>query len=198
MKEIKRDEKIQKIFDEDKEKKADNFSENTEVKEIARNRVKALQKNLGLKAEDFVKDINGFSVETLYSIEKGNSGLTLDKALKISKKFNVSLDYLFGISDYINEKEITAEIAFEQIFDIEFPLCDDKEDPMLILNFSTNEYLLEYFYNKKLLEQKKNNGDIQQDEFDFEVENLREKYYKIIVSPSVKIANYNCTRIDNN
>ena len=41
MKEIKRDEKIQKIFDEDKEKKADNFSENTEVKETKAEEVKA-------------------------------------------------------------------------------------------------------------------------------------------------------------
>lgn len=196
MLEVKRKENIQEIFNDDKEKKENSYSSNHEVKDISRNRVRDLRKNLGLSIGEFLDGIDGFSDNTLQSIEKGNSGLTLDKALKIAQKYDVSLDYLFGISDYINEKEIKSEIAFEQIFNIEFPLIDNEEDPMLVLNFSTNEYLLEYFYNKKLLEQNKQNREITQEVFEFELKKLREKYAKVLKSPYIKQVKYTCTKID--
>jgi len=196
MSEIKRNEKIQEIFDIDEDKKENVDSKNHEVKEISKNRVKELRKNLDLTVKDFVDGIDGFSPETLSSIEKGNSGLTLDKALKIAQKYEVSLDYLFGISDYINENELALEKAFDYIFDIQFPLFDNESDPMLVINFSTNEYLLEYFYHKKLLVNKKENKEITIEEFNLELENLRNKYFELIKSPIVKNVKYNCTKID--
>ena len=101
--EIQRTENIQEIFDDDEDKKEKVDSINHEVKDVSRNRVRYLRKSLGLSVGEFLDGIDGFSDYTLESIEKGNSGLTLDKALKISQKYDVSLDYLFGISDYINE-----------------------------------------------------------------------------------------------
>lgn len=196
MLEIKRKEAIQEIFDDDEEKKVNVDSTNHSVKEVSRNRVRYLRKYLELSVGEFLDKIDGFSDETLQSIEKGNCGLTLDKALKISKKYNVSLDYLFGISDYMNEQQIKSEIAFKQVFNIQFPLADNEEDPLLVVNFSINEYLLEYFHHKKLLEQKKDNGDISQEAFTFELEKLKEKYAKLFLSPSPKQVKYNCTKID--
>ena len=194
--EIQRTENIQEIFDDDEDKKEKVDSINHEVKDVSRNRVRYLRKSLGLSVGEFLDGIDGFSYYTLESIEKGNSGLTLDKALKISQKYDVSLDYLFGISDYINEKQIMSEVAFEQIFNIQFPLADNEGDPLLVLNFSTNEYLLEYFYNKKVLDQKKKDGEITQEAFDFELQKLREKYNKVLKSQSIKQVNYNCSKID--
>ena len=104
MDEIKRKEKIQEIIEEDKKKKENIYSKQHEVMEVARNRVKDLRKRLGLNANKFVEGIDGFSDETLYAIEKGNTGLTLDKALKISQKYDVSLDYLFGLSNIKTKK----------------------------------------------------------------------------------------------
>ena len=196
MLEIKRKEAIQEIFDDDEEKKVNVDSTNHSVKEVSRNRVRYLRKYLELSVGEFLDKIDGFSDETLQSIEKGNCGLTLDKALKISKKYNVSLDYLFGISDYMNEQQIKSEIAFEQVFNIQFPLADNEEDPLLVVNFSINEYLLEYFHHKKLLEQKKDNGEISQEAFSFELGQLKEKYAKLFLSPSYKQVKYNCTKID--
>ena len=196
MLEIKRKEKIKEIFSIDEDKKEHVDSINHAVKEVSRNRVRYLRKSLGLSVGEFLDGIDGFSDYTLESIEKGNSGLTLDKALKISQKYDVSLDYLFGISDYINEKQIMSEVAFEQIFNIQFPLADNEGDPLLVLNFSTNEYLLEYFYNKKVLDQKKKDGEITQEAFDFELQKLREKYNKVLKSQSIKQVNYNCSKID--
>ena len=89
-----------------------------------------------------------------------------------------------------------SEVAFEQIFNIQFPLADNEGDPLLVLNFSTNEYLLEYFYNKKVLDQKKKDGEITQEAFDFELQKLREKYNKVLKSQSIKQVNYNCSKID--
>lgn len=196
MLEIKRKERIKEIFSIDEDKKEHVDSINHAVKEVSRNRVRYLRKSLGLSVGEFLDGIDGFSDYTLESIEKGNSGLTLDKALKISQKYDVSLDYLFGISDYINEKQIMSEVAFEQIFNIQFPLADNEGDPLLVLNFSTNEYLLEYFYNKKVLDQKKKDGEITQEAFDFELQKLREKYNKVLKSQSIKQVNYNCSKID--
>lgn len=196
MLEIKRKEAIQEIFDDDEEKKVNVDSTNHSVKEVSRNRVRYLRKYLELSVGEFLDKIDGFSDETLQSIEKGNCGLTLDKALKISKKYNVSLDYLFGISDYMNEQQIKSEIAFEQVFNIQFPLADNEEDPLLSVNFSINEYLLEYFHHKKLLEQEKDSGELSQEAFTFELEKLKEKYTKLFLSPSPKQVKYNCTKID--
>lgn len=196
MLEVKRTENIQEIFSDDEDKKVNVDSQNHEVKNISKNRVRDLRKKLGLSVGEFLDEIDGFSDETLRAIEKGSCGLTLDKALKIAKKHEVSLDYLFGISDYMNENEIMSELAFEQISNIEFPLADHEEDPLLVLNFSINEYLLEYFHHKKLLERKKENGEISQEAFSFELEQLKEKYAKLFLSPSPKQAKYNCTKID--
>ncbi len=196
MLEIKRKERIKEIFSIDEDKKEHVDSINHAVKEVSRNRVRYLRKSLGLSVGEFLDEIDGFSEETLQSIEKGNCGLTLDKALKISQNHEVSLDYLFGISDYMSENEIALEKAFEYIFDIQFPLFDNESDPTLVVNFSTNKYLLEYFYHKKLLEQEKENKEITIEEFDLEIENLRNKYFELIKSPIVKNVKYNCTKID--
>lgn len=193
---IDRDNNIQKIFDDDAEKKELSYSTHLEVKEISRNRVRELRKKLNINAKEFTDGIDGFSEETLLSIEKGNSGLTLDKALKIAKKFNVSLDYLFGISDYINEDEITSELAYEHIFNIEFPF-NDTDDPLLILNFSTNKYILEFYYQKQLLKDELDKKKINEDEFNLELDKLKNKYDKIISSDESSKIRYNCTKIDN-
>lgn len=52
------------------------------------------------------------------------------------------------------------------------------------------------FHHKKLLERKKENGEISQEAFSFELEQLKEKYAKLFLSPSPKQAKYNCTKID--
>lgn len=51
-----------------------------------------------------------------------------------------------------------------------------------ILCLNANEYLIQFLYESKRIEKKKkkNNNEISQDEYDFKMEYLKDKYYQAI------------------
>ena len=49
-----------------------------------------------------------------------------------------------------------------------------------ILSLVTDDYLIQFLYESKRLEEKKNNNEINQDEYDFKIEYLKDKYYQSI------------------
>lgn len=106
--------------------------------------------------------------------------------MRIARTFNVSLDYLFNITDYMNEEEILIDKAFESIFDVSlihkenYIDIDGKMYSTDILCLNTNEYLIQFLYESKKIEKKKNNNEISQDEYDFKMEYLKDKYYQAI------------------
>lgn len=63
-------------------------------------------------------------------------------------------------------------MAYEYIFDIDFPFIDD----LLVLNLTTNKYMLEFFYYQKLLDKQKEQNEITEEIYDFELKKLKEKY----------------------
>ena len=49
-----------------------------------------------------------------------------------------------------------------------------------ILCLNANEYLIQYFIDSKNLEKKRNDNKISQEEYDFKLEYLKDKYYQSI------------------
>lgn len=49
-----------------------------------------------------------------------------------------------------------------------------------ILCLNANEYLIQFLYESKRIEKKKNNNEISKDEYDFKMEYLKDKYYQSI------------------
>lgn len=172
----KRKENIDKIF---------SNNETSQVRGTTSERVKSVRNRFGLTQKDFADKIE-ISLDTIKAIELKADKLSLDVALRIAKTFNVSLDYLFNITDFMNEDEILINKAFESIFDVslihkeDYIDIDGKMYNTDILSLVADDYLIQFLYESKRLEEKKNNNEINQDEYDFKIEYLKDKYYQSI------------------
>lgn len=172
----KRKENINKIF---------SNNETSQVRGIISERVKAVRNRVGLTQKDFADKID-VSLDTIKAIELKDDKLSLDVALRIAKTFNVSLDYLFNITDFMNEDEILIDKAFESIFNVSLIHKEDYIDidgimyNTDILSLVADDYLIQFLYESKKIEEKKNNNEINQDEYDFKLEYLKDKYYQSI------------------
>ena len=99
-----RKENINKIFSE---------NETSRVNGTTSERVKTVRNRFNLTQKDFAKKID-VSLDTIKAIELTKDKLSFDVALRIAKTFNVSLDYLFNITDFMNEDEILIDRAFDR------------------------------------------------------------------------------------
>lgn len=157
--------------------------------------IQKLRKDKDLTQNELANKL-GKSESLVVHWENNQTEVTFKNLMLICEKCNCSLDYLFGRVDTTNNDKITADMAYKYIFNIEFPLSDSEIDPTYFLNLTTDKYILEYFYYEKLLEQKKEQNQITQEEFDFELEKLKEKYSKVFNGQLSKKVRYNCTKID--
>lgn len=154
--------------------------------------IKNLRRTLGLTQREFGERL-GFSESYIIHWENKQDKVSFKNLLHICDTFDCTLDYLFGRSNDFEKKIETAEMAYENIFNIEFPFIDNEENPMLILNFTTNKYILEFFYNRKLLDKQKEENQITEGVYDFELEKLKDKYSKVFKNELNKKISYNCT-----
>ena len=94
-------------------------------KEIGK-RITMIRNNLGMKKFEFAKYL-GITAQYLGSVESGENCLSVEKLILLSKKANISLDYiLLGKTDFIDKKMIKqlADISDDQI---EFSLNTIKQ-----------------------------------------------------------------------
>lgn len=160
-------------------------NETSQVRGTTSERVKSVRNRFGLTQKDFADKIE-ISLDTIKAIELKDDKLSLDVALRIAKTFNVSLDYLFNITDFMNEDEVLINKAFESIFGVslihkeDYIDIDGKMYNTDILSLVADDYLIQFLYESKRLEEKKNNNEINQDEYDFKIEYLKDKYYQAI------------------
>lgn len=158
--------------------------------------IKRLRKDLKLTQEEFANKL-GFTNSYIVQWENKQTRVSYKNLMIICDKCNCSLDYLFQREDIIKKEIKTIELAYEHIFNVEFPLLDTN-DPVYVLNITTNKFILKYLYMKKLLEQKKEQNQITKEVFDFELKELKEKYEKVFSAEIFEKVRYNCTRTDEN
>lgn len=97
------------------------------------NRVKKLRKDFGLTQKELAEKI-GLNEAVIGSYELGNAQMTIKNAIKLSRFFGVSIDYLVGNSD---EEGIVIN---NELNDFENNLINElrnlsDRDKMLILKF---------------------------------------------------------------
>ena len=82
------------------------------------NRFKELRESLNLNKKQFAEKFD-ISANTITNIENGKNNLSITLALEIAEKCNVSLDWLYGISD---EKKVAGMDKFNSFFIVHFVL----------------------------------------------------------------------------
>lgn len=175
----------------------ENENESERVIEVKCPRLENLYKRLGLKQVDFADAID-CDPSLIRRINSGERALTIDIALKIAKKFNVSLDYLYGIVDYQNEEELKIEKAFEMVLNPEI-LSDVYYSPngteltINNLKISVQKNLIDYLLILKDLQKRRllNNdkNKITDDDFENSKDELISKYSNLLNNKESKIYN---------
>ncbi len=86
-------------------------------------RIKELRERLNLTQQEFADQLNR-DFQMISHIERGTKGLYLPLAIEISKQFNVSLDWLYGLSDDTKDNASDIVDKLKSVFDID--LVDKK------------------------------------------------------------------------
>lgn len=81
-------------------------------------RIKELREKLGLTQQEFADQLNR-DFQMISHIERGTKGLYLPLAIEISKQFNVSLDWLYGLSDDTKDNASDIIDKLKNVFDID-------------------------------------------------------------------------------
>ena len=84
-------------------------------KKIVASRLKELRETHAYTMEDIAKKLDMFDRRSYSSYEYGRSNLPLDKAFKLANLYNVSLDYLYGLSNNEDNKNIINNIELDTI-----------------------------------------------------------------------------------
>lgn len=82
-------------------------------------RIKELRDKLGLTQQDFANELNR-DFQMISHIERGTKGLTLPFAIEISKKFGVSLDWLYELSDDTGDYASNIIDDLRKVFKLDF------------------------------------------------------------------------------
>lgn len=83
-------------------------------KKLVASRLKELRLEKGYTMQEVAKKIDINNRSNISEIEHARSGLNIDRALKFSNLYNVSLDYIYGLSNdkdnkkLINNKELNT------------------------------------------------------------------------------------------
>lgn len=172
---------------EKREKNIDKILSNNEtaqVRGIKTERIKSVRNRENLTQQKFAKEID-VSLDTIKAIELNEDKLSLDVALRIAKRFNVSLDYLFNITDFMNEDEILIDKAFQAVFNPtiirdEYELENIGKFWIELMVLSVNEYLIKFLFESNKLENAFLNNELTEFDYNFKMEELKDKYYKAL------------------
>ena len=114
-------------------------------------------------------------------MEQGRTPINIERAIEIAKAFDVSLDFIYGLTDNMNEEEITIPKAFESLFNPqlihkEYIDIEGKIHNVDFLSLTANDILIQYFYSLKKCEEMKEN--ITEEEYKYRIEEIKDKYYE--------------------
>ena len=87
------------------------------LNDITKERLKKLRNIKGITQQDFSEMI-GMSVEMVGKMERGANSLSIQTALKIKDVFGVSLDWLYGTTEDIDDEASTILLALNKCFKI--------------------------------------------------------------------------------
>jgi transcriptional regulator with XRE-family HTH domain len=104
------------------------------------NRIRELRKERNMSLRDLAVELN-MSFSNIATIERGESQLREDTTKLFADYFNVSSDYLLGLSDNRNNAQITKNptnldgVEIEILNEVKELQNKDKEDLLKIIKF---------------------------------------------------------------
>ncbi len=167
--------------------------EDLEKKEIGK-RVKIARKKQGYSQSQLARKTN-ISLDTIKNIETGRTELKLDEAIDISKTCNASLDYLYGLSEFINEEEFLIENLIEKIFSAKLfqkKYMDRHLTPITVdtIQLTMNDYLVQYLLKLVNLNEEKTKNKMSYDDYNEKREDLKQEYYNNLSKNDNKKTNH--------
>lgn len=129
---------------------------NEEVKSNTIKRLKELrEKNGKISQEEFAEKI-GVSAETIKKIEQGKIKLSLDNAIRIKNQYNVSLDWIYGLEEDVNDEASIMLLALRKYFNLCTKKHESTKETYLTISIekTLRDFLLEYDDAERLIEEK--------------------------------------------
>lgn len=97
--------------------KSDEYDDiHSEEREMISERIKKIRALHNLTQQELA-DILDYSVDKIKKIESKQKDLDIELALKINNHYDISLDYLYGISDYLNLEEYLIDDLIENVLE---------------------------------------------------------------------------------
>ncbi len=109
------------------------------------NRLDELQKKYEISNENLARELN-ISDSTLKSYKNGNRDIPSHIAIQIKERYNVTLDWLYGLSNFLDEHDIMVDImlALDKIFKFTTKKGQTSmEEPVLLINKTFYDYIRE-------------------------------------------------------
>lgn len=160
------------------------FKENTPdgkfisvVKTSRPNLIRRLYDNMTI--QDFISDTN-IDYERYKKVDSELKGINLNDILQLSKKYDISLDYLYGISKYKNDEDVFFKKLLEHIPEI----STRKKD---YIELSINHYLIDYIIGLYNLEETSDWEDYTEYEYETSKQQEYVNTYKKSVAESQKL-----------
>lgn len=172
----------------------------TRVKELKQQKRDSIKRRIRLVREETGKGQTEFgkTVKVSQSTIKKAEQLGLlgiDSAICIAEEHKVSLDYLYGLSEFKNNKYDDANKAFEAIFDVQKDeyIFDSMSEKYIFeaLRLSCDDGLIKYLLEKKTLERKLQDSEDEEKKKDI-TDNLRalDTKYANQINKNTEKANY--------
>lgn len=84
-------------------------------KELTASRLKELRIEKGYTMQEVAKKLDIKNRSNINELEHARSGLNIDRALKLANLYNVSLDYLYGLSNKKDNKNLMNDKELDTI-----------------------------------------------------------------------------------
>lgn len=181
-----------------KDIRKNNQAENYKVTSIKTNRIAELRKIEGIKSRDKMAERmkNVISVSMIKQLEENTKPLTLDVALYFVEYFNVSLDWLFGLSDNVNGDEAdNIEKVLNSIYNIKTKTVQFTDDNGFgheenLLNLSINKKLYDFLLNTKEVAKMKFEKRITDETYNNIIKDFKQEYNKSVNDKNIEINDY--------
>ena len=161
--------------------KTDEFDDvNSEERELISERIKKIRALHRLTQQEFA-DILDYSVDKIKKIESKQKDLDIELALKINNQYDISLDYLYGISEYLNLEEYLIDDLIEnvlepKVFEKKYMSKDMVQVGVETLQIKTKKGFFPVLLKLIKLNEQLKNKEISFDEFNDKRESLLKEY----------------------
>ena len=145
-------------------------------------RIKELRKKRG-ETQKILAGAISVTNSVMQNKEQGRTAISLDDLIDIAKHYNVSLDYLCGVSEHTNDREPSKRILedLKDVFDLmpETMLLDLHDPTLYIYNYlklKISEPLIKYLRSAAAAQSMLRDGQIEKDFYEDWIKGAQKKF----------------------